>query len=197
MSNVTRLPWAYNNLELPYHTGNRFVYLPFTMYPGHRGYRPIPALQGVGGGFPMAFAGGNPLMNLIPMLGNFLGGAFSGGMGGAGGGMMGGGMPQLPGMSLPVKTGAAKEEEPSSSLIDHVKVITHPAAWNPIILGTILGSGLGSGYMIHKNKKRLKDKKLLEKVFSNPSLFGMLAGGITGGAFGLVADQGLKFLAER
>ncbi len=163
-----RYPWQYNVLELPFHTGQRYVYLPFTMFPGHRGYRAIGA---PGGGVPgmAGMAGMGVLGQAIPLINNML----SGLTGGA------------------VKFGAARSE-PST-----VSLVTNPFSWNPILLGTLLGAGLGSAYMIRKNKKRLENKNLLEKVVSNPSLFGALVGGISGGAFGLSADQLAKFVSEK
>lgn len=178
------LPWRGNILTLPYYTGQRHVFLPFNMFPGHRGYGPIPAMNPgalPGTPFNMAFGGGNPLFNLIPLFGSLLGGLF-------------GGAAQAPAQ---IKTSSVKlARKDDNEVVEYLRLLVHPLAWHPVLLGTALGSLGGALYMRAAYKKRLKDRPLLDQITSAPVLFGLLTGGITGGSFGLAADQLARFMRD-
>ena len=58
-------PWLYNYLQLPFYTGDRFKFLPFNMYPGHRGYGAVGGSQGI---LPQ-----NMLQQFVPLLNSLFG----------------------------------------------------------------------------------------------------------------------------
>jgi len=58
-------PWTYNYLQLPFYTGDRFKFLPFNMYPGHRGYGAVGGSQGI---LPQ-----NMLQQFVPLLNSLFG----------------------------------------------------------------------------------------------------------------------------
>ena len=65
MAIFTKHPWTYNYLQLPFHTGNRFMFLPFNMYPGHRGYGTVGGSQSI---LPANF-----LQQFMPVLNSLFG----------------------------------------------------------------------------------------------------------------------------
>jgi len=58
-------PWLYNYLQLPFYTGDRFKFLPFNMYPGHRGYGTVGGSQSI---LPANF-----LQQFMPVLNSLFG----------------------------------------------------------------------------------------------------------------------------
>lgn len=170
------------------------MFMPFFGHMNYPHYQMIPNFtSAMPGG--LNFGAANPLTQL---LGGFLGGNL--------GGLFGGGLTK----GEQVKSSAWKKRAQSSgnkpsteSVAKAVKEkaqdqlpvsVFNPLGWNPTISGALLGMLLGSTYMYAKRRKELKDKPLVEQLFSSPVLFGGLAGGLSGAGFGLALDQYLKFI---
>ena len=171
-------PWLYNYLQLPFYTGDRFKFLPFNMYPGHRGYGAVGGSQGI---LPQ-----NMLQQFVPLLNSLFGNI-----------KFGSESKETSDQSAPSGNQTVPSDSESLQIFGikipkDTNILLHPLSYHPMLSGAALGGLLGSIYLTSKHKK--KYKSLGERLTSPEMFYGLAAGGLSGAALGAAIHNYAKFM---